>query len=138
VSGLAPDGAVIAVGDLHKRYGSVRAVDGVSFEVRRGEIFGLLGLLGVTIVVSIQAVGIILVVAMLVTPAATAQLVVTRFSRLVTVSIAVAVVSALAGLYVSFYWNVASGATIVLFETLFFGLALVLGPRTGVLRGQRA
>jgi manganese/iron transport system permease protein len=94
----------------------------------------LLGLLGVTIVVSIQAVGIIMVVAMLVTPAATAQLVVTRFSRLVTVSIAVAVVSALAGLYVSFYWNVASGATIVLFETLFFGLALILGPRTGVLR----
>jgi manganese/iron transport system permease protein len=96
----------------------------------------LLGLLGVTIVVSIQAVGIIMVVAMLVTPAATAQLLVTRFSRLVVIAIGVAVVSALAGLYVSFYWNVASGATIVLFETLFFVLALVLGPRTGLLRGQ--
>jgi manganese/iron transport system permease protein len=96
----------------------------------------LLGLLGVTIVVSIQAVGIIMVVAMLVTPAATAQLLVTRFSRLVVIAIGVAVVSALAGLYVSFYWNVASGATIVLFETLFFVLALVLGPRTGLLRRQ--
>jgi manganese/iron transport system permease protein len=94
----------------------------------------LLGLLGVTIVVSIQAVGIIMVVAMLVTPAATAQLLVTRFSRLVLIAMGVAVVSALAGLYVSFYWNVASGATIVLFETLFFVLALVLGPRTGLLR----
>ncbi len=94
----------------------------------------LLGLLGVTIVVSIQAVGIIMVVAMLVTPAATAQLLVTRFSRLVVIAIAVAVVSSFAGLYVSFYWNVASGATIVLFETLFFALALVLGPRTGLLR----
>jgi manganese/iron transport system permease protein len=94
----------------------------------------LLGLLGVTIVVSIQAVGIIMVVAMLVTPAATAQLLVTRFSRLVVIAIVVAVVSAVAGLYVSFYWNVASGATIVLFETLFFALALVLGPRTGLLR----
>jgi manganese/iron transport system permease protein len=97
----------------------------------------LLGLLGVTIVVSIQAVGIIMVVAMLVTPAATAQLLVTRFSRLVLIAIAVAVVSAVAGLYVSFYWNVASGATIVLFETLFFALALVLGPRTGLLRRRR-
>lgn len=94
----------------------------------------LLGLLGVTIVVSIQAVGIIMVVAMLVTPAATAQLIATRFTRLVAISIAVAAVCAVAGLYVSFYWNVASGATIVLFETLFFGLALTLGPRTGLLR----
>lgn len=94
----------------------------------------LLGLLGVTIVVSIQAVGIIMVVAMLVTPAATAQLVATRFTRLIAVSIAVAVFSAVAGLYVSFYWNVASGATIVLFETLLFGIALMFGPRTGLFR----
>ena len=51
----------------------------------------LLGLLGVTIVVSIQAVGIIMVVAMLVTPAATAQLLVVRFGRLVGLAIAAAV-----------------------------------------------
>ena len=94
----------------------------------------LLGLLGVTIVVSIQAVGIIMVVAMLVTPAATAQLLVTRFSRLVAVSIAVAAASAVIGLYVSFYLNVASGATIVLVDTLFFAVALLLGPKTGVVR----
>lgn len=98
----------------------------------------LLGLLGVTIVVSIQAVGIIMVVAMLVTPAATAQLLVTRFSRLVALSIGVAVVSAVAGLYLSFYWNVASGAAIVLFETMLFGLALVLGPKTGLARARSA
>jgi ABC-type Mn2+/Zn2+ transport system permease subunit len=94
----------------------------------------LLGLLGVTIVVSIQAVGIILVVAMLVTPAATAQLLVTRFSRLVALSIVVAATSAVVGLYVSFYLNVASGATIVLIDTLFFAIALFLGPKTGLLR----
>jgi manganese/iron transport system permease protein len=93
----------------------------------------LLALLGVTIVVSIQAVGIIMVVAMLVTPAATAQLLVIRFGRMMVVSVVLAAVSAVAGLYLSFYLNLASGASIVLVETLFFGIALVLGPKTGLL-----
>ncbi len=97
----------------------------------------LLALLGVTIVVSIQAVGIILVVAMLVTPAATAQLVVIRFDRLVALAVAIAVVSTILGLYLSFYLNVASGASIVLIETLAFGAALVFSPRSGALSGRR-
>ncbi|HEX5823341.1 MAG TPA: metal ABC transporter permease [Candidatus Limnocylindrales bacterium] len=98
----------------------------------------LLGLLGVTIVVSIQAVGVILVVAMLVTPAATAQLLVVRFERLMVLAAALAMVAALGGLYLSFYLNVASGASIVLVETLFFAIALVLGPRTGLLARRAA
>jgi manganese/iron transport system permease protein len=98
----------------------------------------LLALLGVTIVVSIQAVGIIMVVAMLVTPAATAQLVVVRFGRLLLVATALAVVSAVVGLYVSFYLNLASGASIVLVETAWFLVALTLGPRTGLLSRARA
>jgi manganese/iron transport system permease protein len=97
----------------------------------------LLGLLGVTIVVSIQAVGIILVVAMLVTPAATAQLLVVRFSRLMALAAAIGVASALVGLYLSYYLNVASGAAIVLVETLAFTLALLLGPRTGLMQRPR-
>jgi manganese/iron transport system permease protein len=97
----------------------------------------LLALLGVTIVVSIQAVGIILVVAMLVTPAATAQLLVIRFDRLVAVAVAIAVVSTVLGLYLSFYLNVASGASIVLIETLAFGTALVFSPRSGWLASRR-
>jgi manganese/iron transport system permease protein len=97
----------------------------------------LLALLGVTIVVSIQAVGIIMVVAMLVTPAATAQLVVVRFGQMMTLAAALAAVSAVIGLYLSFYLNLASGASIVLVETLWFGLALVLGPRTGLLSRAR-
>ncbi len=97
----------------------------------------LLGLLGVTIVVSIQAVGIIMVVAMLVTPPATAQLVTTRFSRLMAGSIVLAMASALIGLYLSFYWNVASGAGIVLVETCLFLVTLLLGPRTGLLSRRR-
>jgi manganese/iron transport system permease protein len=93
----------------------------------------LLGLIGVTIVVSIQAVGIIMVVAMLVTPAATGQLLVSKFWDLVKVAIAVAVVSSVTGLYLSFYLNVASGASIVLVETVLFLVALVLSPRQGLL-----
>lgn len=99
----------------------------------------LLGLLGVTIVVSIQAVGVILVVAMLVTPAATAQLLLVRFERLMVMAAVLAMVAAVSGLYLSFYLNVASGASIVLVETLFFGIALLLGPRTGLVsRARRA
>jgi manganese/iron transport system permease protein len=97
----------------------------------------LLGLLGVTIVVSIQAVGVILVVAMLVTPAATAQLLLVRFERLMVMAAVLAMVAAVSGLYLSFYLNVASGASIVLVETLFFGLALLLGPRTGLVSRTR-
>lgn len=98
----------------------------------------LLGLMGVTIVVSIQAVGIILVVAMLVTPAATGQLLVVRFWDLVRIAIAVAIVSAVSGLYLSFYLNVASGASIVLIETLLFVLALLFSPRSGWITRHRA
>jgi manganese/iron transport system permease protein len=97
----------------------------------------LLGLVGVTIVVSIQAVGIIMVVAMLVTPAATGQLLVDRFWDMVRVAIAVALVAAVSGLYLSFYLNVASGASIVLVETLIFGLALLLSPKSGWLGRRR-
>lgn len=97
----------------------------------------LLGLLGVTIVVSIQAVGIIMVVAMLVTPAATAQLLVVRFSRLVGIAVVIGIAAAVSGLYLSFYANVASGAAIVLVETGAFIVALLLGPRTGLLGRRR-
>jgi manganese/iron transport system permease protein len=100
----------------------------------------LLALLGVTIVVSIQAVGIIMVVAMLVTPAATAQLLVIRFGRMMAVGVALASISAVLGLYLSFYLNLASGASIVLVETVLFVIALVVGPKTGLLSraAQRA
>jgi ABC-type Mn2+/Zn2+ transport system permease subunit len=98
----------------------------------------LLGLLGVTIIVSIQAVGIILVVAMLVTPPATAQLLVVRFDRMTLVAATLATLAAVIGLYGSFYLNVASGPAIVLVETGFFLAALVLGPRTGLVARRAA
>ena len=97
----------------------------------------LLILIAVTIVVSIQAVGIVMVVAMLVTPAATAQLLVDRFRALVQVAITVSIVASVAGLYLSFYLDVASGAAIVLAETFLFATALVVAPRTGWLARRR-
>ena len=97
----------------------------------------LLGLIGVTIIVSIQAVGIIMVVAMLVTPAATGQLLADKFWNLVRIAIVVSIVAAICGLYVSFYLNVASGASIVLVETLLFGLALLFSPKAGWLAKRR-
>ena len=94
----------------------------------------LLALIAVTIVVSLQTVGIILVVAMLVTPAATAQLLSRSFGRLVAIAAIVGIVAPVVGLYVSYWADAASGATIVLVETGAFLLALLLGPRTGLLR----
>ena len=93
-----------------------------------------LGLIALTIVVSIQAVGIILVVAMLTTPAATAQLLTARFGRLMAIAIGIGIGSGIAGIYVSFWLDVASGAAIVLIQTTIFFLALALGPRSGLLR----
>jgi ABC-type Mn2+/Zn2+ transport system permease subunit len=80
----------------------------------------LLALIALTIVISLQSVGIILVVAMLVTPAATAQLVSNSFGRLVVVAGAIGIVSPIVGLYISYWANSPSGATVVLVETVVF------------------
>jgi manganese/iron transport system permease protein len=96
-----------------------------------------LGLVAVTIVVSLQAVGIILVVAMLVTPPATAQLLTVRFPRLVLLAAAIGALTAVAGMYLSYWFDVASGATIVLVQTAVFGIVLLLGPRSGLLRQRK-
>jgi ABC-type Mn2+/Zn2+ transport system permease subunit len=96
-----------------------------------------LGLIALTIVISLQAVGIILVVAMLVTPAATAQLVADRFSRMLAVAVVVGIVAPVLGLYISYYTNTASGAVVVLVETVTFLIALALGPRSGLLSRVR-
>ena len=96
-----------------------------------------LGLIAMTIVISLQSVGIILVVAMLVTPAATAQLLTNRFSRLILVAAGIGIVAPLIGLYVSYWTNTASAALIVLVETATFLAALLLGPRTGIHRRRQ-
>lgn len=91
----------------------------------------LLVLLAVTVVVSVQAVGVVLVVAMLVTPSATAYLLTNRFGRMMALGAGFGALSALIGFYLSYYLNVPSGGTIVLVASAFFLLALVFSPKRG-------
>lgn len=93
----------------------------------------LLVLLTTTIVVSIQAVGIILVLAMLVTPAATARLLVDRFTPMIVLGALIGAGVGVVGYYLSFHLATASGATIVLLMTAVFLVAFVFSPRHGLL-----
>ncbi len=94
--------------------------------------YGLLALIALSTVVALQAVGIVLVIAMLVTPSATASLLVRRLHYVMFLGVVVAMSSAVIGLYVSYYAEVASGAAIVLVATGFFVAALLFAPRRGV------
>lgn len=92
----------------------------------------MLILLSVTIVVSLQTVGVGLVSAMLVTPAATAYLMSRRLSSMMVTAALIGAFSALTGLYLSYWFNVASGAAVVLVSTMIFTIVYVftrLGPR---------
>jgi manganese/iron transport system permease protein len=92
----------------------------------------LLVLLALTIVVSMQTVGVGLVAAMLVTPAATAYLLTRRLPTMMALSAGLGALSSIAGMYVSYYANVASGAAIVLTATAFFLLAYLFAPQRGL------
>jgi len=99
--------------------------------------YGLLALIAVAAVVALKAVGIVLVVAMLVTPAATAGLLVRRLHQIMLLGALLGFVSSVIGLYVSYYASVASGASIVLVATCLFGLALLFSPRRGLVVRRR-
>jgi ABC-type Mn2+/Zn2+ transport system permease subunit len=96
----------------------------------------LLVIISVTIVVSLQVVGIALVAAMLVTPAATAYLLTRRLPTMAAVSALLGMLSGVAGLYASYYLNIASGAAVVLSATVFFLAAFLFSPRRGVLTAR--
>ena len=83
----------------------------------------LLILIAVTVAVSLQTVGVALMVAMLVTPAATAYLLTQRLSHMMILAAVLASLSGISGLYLSFYLSIASGAAIVLIATVFFIIA---------------
>jgi manganese/iron transport system permease protein len=86
----------------------------------------LLGLIAVTVAVSLQTVGVALMVAMLVTPAATAYLLTNRLSKMMMLAAMFASLSGIIGLYFSYYLSIASGAAIVLTATFFFILAFMV------------
>lgn len=92
----------------------------------------LLVLLALTIVVSIQTVGVGLAAAMLVTPGATAYLLTRRLPSMMALAALFGAVSSVIGLYLSYYLNVASGAAIVLTATAFFLLAFLFAPQRGL------
>ncbi len=85
----------------------------------------LLVLLAIVIVIALQAVGIVLVISMLITPAAAAQLLIRRFTWAMVAGALIGAVSAVTGLYLSFHYNLASGPAMALVATGFFILAAV-------------
>lgn len=95
---------------------------------------GLMALLALAVVIGIQAVGVILITSLLITPAATARLFSSRLPIMLALSAALGCVAAIIGLYISYYGSIASGAAIVLTSTLGFILALVLVPLRGALQ----
>ena len=92
----------------------------------------MLILLALTVVVSMQTVGVGLVAAMLVTPAAAAYLLTRRLSTMMIIAAAIGAFSSLAGLYLSYYLNVASGAAIILAATAVFVLVFLFAPQRGI------
>jgi len=100
--------------------------------------YGLLVLLSLTIVASLKAVGIILVIAMLIAPGATAYLLTDSFERMLVIATVVATISAALGTLASFHLDGATGACIVLTQALFFILAFLFAPKRGVLVSPRA
>ena len=88
-------------------------------------------LLAITIVVALQTVGVALMLAMLVTPPATAYLLTRRLPTMMMLAAAIGALSGVVGLYLSFYISVASGAAIVLVSTSIFLLTALFAPRRG-------
>lgn len=99
--------------------------------------YALLSLLALTIVASQITVGIILVIAMLITPGSFAYLLTDRFDRLMLLAIACGVFSCVAGTYLSYQIDASTGGTIVVFQVLIFVLAMIFAPRRGLLAVRR-
>lgn len=97
----------------------------------------LLSLLALTIVASLQAVGIILTVAMLITPGCIAYMLTDRFGRMLWIAAASSISSALVGTYASFRLNASPGACIVLAQAGVFIAAMFLAPKHGVIAARR-
>jgi len=95
--------------------------------------FGLIILMSLTIVASLTTVGLALVVAMLITPGATAYLLVKRLQQMMIFGSIIGVISSISGMYLSYYFNLPSGPAIVMVAFGFFMLAFLFSPTQGVL-----
>ena len=94
-------------------------------------------LLSASTVAALQTVGAFLVIAMVVTPGATAYLLADRFDRLLQISVALGVVTSATGAYLSYFLDGSTGAVIVLLQTALFLIAFFFGPKHGVLANRR-
>jgi manganese transport system permease protein len=93
----------------------------------------LLGLLALTCVVALQAVGVILVVAMLIIPGATAHLLTDRFGRMLVLAPSISAACAVIGLYLSYYLDTASGGMVVLTQGIVFAVVYLFSPHHGLI-----
>ncbi|MFM7600040.1 MAG: metal ABC transporter permease [Pseudanabaena sp.] len=95
--------------------------------------FGLMAGITLTIIASMQSVGVVLVVSLLTGPAATAYLLVKELHLMMSLGAIIGVIASVSGMYVSYYQNVPSGRAIVLIISGFFLLALLFSPSQGIL-----
>jgi len=95
-------------------------------------------LLSACTVAALQTVGAVLVIAMVITPGATAYLLCDRFGRLIAIAVALGVVTSAAGAYASYFLDGSTGGLIVVFQTLLFLAAFVFAPKHGRLAAARA
>jgi manganese/iron transport system permease protein len=118
-----------------------------SFDPHQARVLGLrvrllhltlLLLLSATTVAALQAVGAILVVAMLITPGATAYLLTDRFGKMLFIGSALGAITAFVGAYASYFLDGATGGCIVVLQTLLFLAAFVFAPKHGLLAGRRS
>ena len=99
---------------------------------------GLMMLIGLTIVASLKAVGVVLVLSLLITPAATAYLLVTRLHQMMFLGVGFGILSSISGMYLSYFYNLPSGPAIVLVASGLFILAFLFSPSQGILTHQSA
>ncbi len=95
-------------------------------------------LLSACTVAALQTVGAVLVIAMVITPGATAYLLCDRFGRLIAIAVALGVVTSAAGAYASYFLDGSTGGLIVVFQTLLFLAAFIFAPKHGRLAAARA
>ncbi|MBE4718920.1 MULTISPECIES: metal ABC transporter permease [unclassified Pseudarthrobacter] len=93
----------------------------------------LMGLLALTSVVALQTVGVVLVVAMLIIPGATAYLLTDRFNRMLVIAPVISAVCSIGGIYFSYYLDTASGAMVVLTQGVVFAAVYLFSPRQGLI-----
>lgn len=94
---------------------------------------GLMILIGLTIIASLKAVGVILVLSLLITPPSTAYLLVDRLHQVMLIGVLIGIISSISGMYLSYYFNLPSGPAIVLVATGLFILSFLFSPSQGLI-----